>query len=61
MVGLFMLSTKYVDNFVDKPHLTSRKASIYAAFNKMPISQAKIKHRKINDLAQGLRRSTEGY
>jgi hypothetical protein len=39
-----------VDNYVDKRHLTSRKGSIGAGFNKMPIPQAKMKPLKIKDL-----------
>jgi hypothetical protein len=39
-----------VDNYVDKRHLTSRKRSIDAGFNKMPNLQAKIVSFKINGL-----------
>jgi hypothetical protein len=39
-----------VDNYVDKPLLTSRKRSIDAGFNKMPNLQAKIVPFKINGL-----------
>jgi hypothetical protein len=39
-----------VDNYVDKRHLTSRKGSIGAGFNKMPILEAKMKPLEINDL-----------
>jgi hypothetical protein len=39
-----------VDNYVDKRLLTSRKRSIDAGFNKMPVSKAKIMSLKINDL-----------
>jgi hypothetical protein len=35
---------------VDKRLLTSRKRSIDAGFNKLPVQQAKIKSLKINDL-----------
>jgi hypothetical protein len=39
-----------VDNYVDKRHLTSRKGSIDAGFNKMPILKAKMKPLQIKDL-----------
>jgi hypothetical protein len=39
-----------VDNYVDKRLLTSRKRSIDAGFNKLPVSKAKIMSFKINDL-----------
>jgi hypothetical protein len=44
------ISTRIVDNCVDKRHLTSRKRSIDAGFNKMPNLQAKIVALKINGL-----------
>jgi hypothetical protein len=39
-----------VDIFVDKPPLTTQKASIGAVFNKVPVQQAKFLLNKINDL-----------
>jgi hypothetical protein len=36
---------------VDKRLLTSRKLSIYAGFNKLPVQEAKFKPFKINGLA----------
>jgi hypothetical protein len=45
-----MISTKAVDNFVDKSLLTGQRASHYAAFNKMLKSKAKNNPFKINAL-----------
>ena len=45
-----LISTRNVDNYVDKRLLTSRKRSIDAGFNKMPNLQAKIVPFKINGL-----------
>lgn len=44
------ISTRNVDNYVDKRLLTSRKRTIDAGFNKMPNLQAKIVPFKINGL-----------
>ncbi len=44
------ISTRNVDNYVDKPLLTSRKRSKDAGFNKMPNLQAKTDPFKINGL-----------
>jgi hypothetical protein len=49
-IQLAAISTRNVDNYVDKPLLTSRKRSIDAGFNKMPNLQAKIVPFKINGL-----------
>jgi hypothetical protein len=43
-----------VDNYVDKRLLTSRKRSIGAAFNKMPIQEANFKVLKIKGLHEHL-------
>jgi hypothetical protein len=43
-----------VDNDVEKCHLTARKASNGAAFNKMLFSQAIFKCNRINDLQKHL-------
>jgi hypothetical protein len=50
-----------VDNYVDKPHLTSRKGSIDAGFNKMPNLQAKIVSFKINGLHELIFREQRPY
>jgi hypothetical protein len=42
-----------VDKVVDKPLLTSRKASTDAGFNNLPFSQAIFLMNKINDLQGG--------
>jgi hypothetical protein len=39
-----------VDNYVEKRHLTSRKRSIDAGFNKMPVQEAKIESFEIKGL-----------
>jgi hypothetical protein len=49
-IQLTPISTRNVDNCVDKRLLTSRKRSIDAGFNKMPNPQAKILAFKINGL-----------
>lgn len=49
-IQLVPISTRNVDNCVDKRLLTSRKRSIDAGFNKMPNLQAKIDPFKINGL-----------
>jgi hypothetical protein len=50
-----------VDNYVDKRHLTSRKRSIDAGFNKMPNLQAKIVSFKINGLHELIFREQRPY
>jgi hypothetical protein len=47
----FPISTRTVDNVVDKAHLTSQNARIHAVFNKLPVLEAKIYVNKINNLA----------
>jgi len=42
-----------VDKYVEKHTLTSRKRSIDAGFNKMPVPKAKISPFKIKDLHKG--------
>jgi hypothetical protein len=49
-MGLFLISTRNVDNCVDKRLLTSQNRSIGAGFNKLHNEQAKTKLWKINDL-----------
>jgi hypothetical protein len=50
LIEYFLLSTRTVDKDVEKHHLTSRKSSANAGFNKLPVQQAKYNLRKINDL-----------
>lgn len=57
----FGLSTSTVDNDVEKCHLTARKASNGAGFNKMPIWQAVFKTNKIKDLETPLRAEPAGF
>jgi hypothetical protein len=50
-----------VDNYVEKHHLTSRKRSIDAGFNKMPILKAEIVPFKINGLHELAQRLQLAY
>jgi hypothetical protein len=48
--ALFQISTKTVHNFVDKAGLDSRRARIHAAYDKLPVVQAKHELNEIKDL-----------
>jgi hypothetical protein len=49
--ALFRISTKSVNNFVDKTTLDTAKACTGAGFNKLPVPKANYSLNKINDLA----------
>jgi hypothetical protein len=51
LTEFFLISTRTVDNVVDKAHLTSQNASIHAVFYKLLVLEAKIYVNKINHLA----------
>jgi hypothetical protein len=48
--ALFRISTKTVDNIVDKAGLDSRRARIHAAYDKLPVVKAKHEPHQIKDL-----------
>jgi hypothetical protein len=48
--ALFQISTKFVNNFVEKLGLDTAQTRQDAGFNKLPVRRAVSKRRKIKDL-----------